>query len=60
MKTALSQIVHRFHQSRNIHEKRKLSPVLKNLREHGYSNSQIFASFGEDAAAIQPNQDSNE
>ncbi|MHA1744679.1 MAG: AIR synthase related protein [Promethearchaeota archaeon] len=60
MKTLLEQITQRFHKSRNIHEKRKLSPLLQNLREHGYTNSQIFASFGEDAAAIQPNPDSNE
>lgn len=56
----LDQIIKRFHKSRNIDEKRKLSPLLQNLRDHGYSSSQVFASFGEDAAAIQPNPDSHD
>jgi hypothetical protein len=59
MKILLEKIIQRFKRSRNIREKRKLSPLLQNLREYGYTNSQVFASFGEDAAAIQPNPDSN-
>ena len=49
----LHSIIHRFENSRNIQEKRKLKPILENIRSNGYKSSQIYASYGEDSAAIQ-------
>ena len=49
----LQSIVNNFLNSRNIQEKRKLKPILENIRSHGYKSSQIYASYGEDSAAIQ-------
>ena len=49
----LHSIVEKFQNSRNIQEKRKLIPILENIRNNGYKSSQIYASYGEDSAAIQ-------
>jgi len=49
----LQSIVNKFQNSRNIQEKRKLIPILENIRTNGYKSSQIYASYGEDSAAIQ-------
>lgn len=49
----LQSIVNRFRNSRNIQEKRKLKPILENICTYGYKSSQIYASYGEDSAAIQ-------
>jgi hypothetical protein len=49
----LQSIINRFKNSRNIQEKRKLKPILENISSNGYKSSQIYASYGEDSAAIQ-------
>ena len=49
----LQSIVKKFKNSRNIQEKRKLKPILDNINSNGYKSSQIYASYGEDSAAIQ-------
>ncbi len=49
----LQSIVKKFKNSRNIQEKRKLKLILDNIHSHGYKSSQIYASYGEDSAAIQ-------
>ncbi len=49
----LNSIIYKFHNSRNIQEKRKLKPILENISTYGYKSSQIYASYGEDSAAIQ-------
>ena len=49
----LQSIITKFKNSRNIQEKRKLKPILDNIRSNGYNSSQIYASYGEDSAAIQ-------
>lgn len=49
----LQSIIKRFKNSRNIQEKRKLKPILENINSNGYKSSQIYASYGEDSAAIQ-------
>ena len=49
----LQSIVIKFKNSRNIQEKRKLKPILDNISSNGYKTSQIYASYGEDSAAIQ-------
>jgi len=49
----LQSIVIKFKNSRNIQEKRKLKPILDNISLNGYKSSQIYASYGEDSAAIQ-------
>jgi uncharacterized protein len=56
----LQSIFDKFHNSRNITEKRRLIPILDQIREFGYTNSKIFASFGEDSAAIRPSPESDE
>lgn len=55
----LKSIIEKFHQSRNIKEKRELSPILQRIKENGYQSSQIYSSIGEDAAAIIPSPDSS-
>jgi len=47
------RIIDRFHKSRNILQKRELDPILAKVVKEGYKSSQIYASIGEDAAAIQ-------
>ncbi len=49
----LQLILKKFENSRNIQEKRKLKPILENINSNGYKSSQIYASYGEDSAAIQ-------
>ena len=49
----LQSIVKKFQNSRNIQEKRKLIPILEKISTKGYKSSQIYASYGEDSAAIQ-------
>jgi len=49
----LKEILKKFENSRNIQEKRKLKPILDNISSNGYKSSQIYASYGEDSAAIQ-------
>ena len=49
----LQSIINKFQNSRNIQEKRKLIPILEDIRTNGYNSSQIYASYGEDSAAIQ-------
>ena len=46
------QIVDLFHHSRNIHQKRQLDPILEKVRTLGYASDRVYASLGEDAAAI--------
>ncbi|WP_371803941.1 AIR synthase related protein [Candidatus Lokiarchaeum ossiferum] len=48
----LDDIIERFKNSRNIQEKEKLKPILNRIREQGYKSEQIYASIGEDSAAI--------
>ncbi len=49
----LEKIYDRFQSSRNIQEKQKITPYVETLRRYGYRDDQVYASFGEDAAAIQ-------
>ena len=60
MKIDLHSIINRFQNSRNIQEKRKLKPILDNISEYGYKSSQIYASYGEDSAAIQLSPESED
>jgi hypothetical protein len=56
----LDQILHRFESSRNIREKRKIQPIIEQIKLHSYRSDQIYASLGEDAAAIRLSPDSPE
>lgn len=48
----LENIIERFKKSRNIQEKENLRPILDQIKNHGYNSDQIYASIGEDSAAI--------
>jgi selenophosphate synthetase-related protein len=54
------RIIDRFHKSRNILQKRELDPILAKVVKEGYKSSQIYASIGEDAAAIQVDSNSDD
>lgn len=58
-KEILLRIIKQFHDSRNIIQKRDLNPILAKIEKEGYKSDQIYASIGEDAAAIKidPNSD---
>lgn len=48
----LFPIVQKFRSAQNIQQKRELDPILELIKSYGYTSSQIYASIGEDAAAI--------
>jgi selenophosphate synthetase-related protein len=56
----LDQITAQFRTSRNVIQKRELEPLLARINKEGYKTSQIFASIGEDAAAIRPSDTSDQ
>ncbi len=56
----LEEIIERFKNSRNIQEKEKLRPILEEIRKNGYTSEQIYASIGEDSAAIRVSPESDE
>ena len=56
----LENIYQRYMNSRNIKEKQKISTIIERIQELGYHGEQVYASFGEDAAAIQVTPESND
>ncbi|MHA1585297.1 MAG: AIR synthase related protein [Promethearchaeota archaeon] len=56
----VENIIKRFQQARNIKEKLKINSLLQTIQENGYMNDKIYASIGEDAAAIQCNSSSEQ
>ena len=56
----LGKIIQLFQNSRNITEKRKITSLINRIADYGYKSDQVYASFGEDAAAIRCNKDSEE
>jgi len=55
----LNQIISKYNKSRNIQEKKKITPLLDLIKKNGYSSNNIYASIGEDAAAIKISQNSD-
>lgn len=56
----LQYIVEKFRTAKNFQQKQDLDAILDLIKTTGYSNSQIYASFGEDAAAIRPDPSSSQ
>lgn len=49
----LDEIAFRFQNSRNIREKKRISSIIDRIHKNKVNSDQVFASYGEDAAAIQ-------
>jgi len=56
----LHSLIEKFRNAKNFQQKQDLDAILDLIRTTGYSNSQIYASLGEDAAAIRPNPNSSQ
>lgn len=56
----LDQIYEQFHNSRNIKEKKEITKIVDKIEKLGYKSNQIYASLGEDAAAIELSPSSQE
>lgn len=56
----LDQIYAQFHNSRNIKEKKQITNIVEKIEKYGYKSNQVFTSMGEDAAAINLDENSEE
>ncbi len=58
--TLTEKIIKTFHKSKNVQQKRELQPILEKIEENGYNSDDVYASLGEDSAAIIPDPDESD